>query len=124
MCAPYLGTVLSVAGNESLEAARHLAAALRATAEDICSGRLDDLTVDEAADALGLPRHLAQRYVARLKDPQEGLVPDARVDLASLRMVVDLRRRYLPIIVNGVDVLNGALDPGSGLVATLQPLDT
>jgi hypothetical protein len=26
--------------------------------------------------------------------------------------------------VDGVDVLTGALDPGSGLVATVQPLDT
>jgi ABC-type nitrate/sulfonate/bicarbonate transport system substrate-binding protein len=124
VCAPYLATVLSVAGDESLEPVRRLAEALRTTADDICSGSLDDLTVDEAAVALGLPRHLAQRYVARLKDPQEGLVPDARVDLASLRTVVDLRRRYLPSVVEGVDVLAGALDPGSGLVATLQPLDT
>jgi hypothetical protein len=124
VCAPYLGTVLSVAGNESLEAVRRLAAALRTTTEDICSGSLDDLTVDEAVDALRLPRHLAQRYVAQLKDPQEGLVPEAQVDLASLRTVVDLRRRHLPSIVDGVDVLAGALDPGSGLVAALQPLDT
>jgi len=124
VCAPYLGTVLSVAGDGSLEPARRLAAALRTTADDICSGSLDDLTVDEAVDALGLPRDLAERYVARLKDPHEGLVSDGRVDLASLRMVVDLRRRYLPSVVDGVDVLTGALDPGSGLVATLQPLDT
>ena len=124
VCVPYLGTVLSVAGNESLEPARRLAAALRATAEDICSGSLDDLTVDEAVDALGLPRYLAERYVARLKDPKEGLVPDARVDLASLRMVVNLRRRYLPSIIDGVDVLDGVLDPGFGLIATLQSLDT
>jgi hypothetical protein len=124
VCTPYLATVLGVAGNESLEPVRRLAVALRATAEDICSGSVDDLTVDEAVAALGLPRQLAERYVARLKDPQEGLVLDAEVDLASLRMVVDLRRRYLPSVVDGVDVLARALDPGSGLVAALQPLDT
>ena len=123
VCKPYLATVLSVSGSESLEPVRRLAAALRATAEDICSGSVDDLTVDEAAGALELPRHLAERYVARLKDPQDGLIPDARVDLAALRTVVDLRRKYQPSVVDGVDVLARALDPGFGLVATLQPLD-
>ena len=124
VCTPYLGTVLSVVGSESLEPARRLAAALRATADDVCSGSVDDVTVDEAAVALGLPRQLAERYVARLKDPQEGLVPDGRVDLASLTTVVDLRRRYLPSSVDGIDVLAGALDPGSGLVATMDLRDT
>lgn len=120
---PYLGTVLSVAGSESLEPARRLAAALRTTADDICSGSVDDVAVDEAAGALGLPLQLAERYVARLKDPQEGLVADGGVDLPSLTTVVDLRRRYLPSIVDGIDVLAGALDPASGLVAALEPRD-
>lgn len=124
VCTPYLGTVLSVAGSENLEPTRRLAAALRATADDICSGIVDDVTLDEVTVALGLPRRLAERYVARLKDPQEGLVADGRVDRASLTTVVDLRRRYLPSIVDGIDVLGGALDPGSGLVATLEPHDT
>jgi hypothetical protein len=124
VCSPYLGTVLSVAGTESLEPAWRLAAALRTTAEEICSGSVDDLTVDEVTDALGLSRDLAERYVSRLKDPREGLVPNGRVDLASLKVLVDLRRRYLPSIVNGVDALATALEPGSGLVATLEPLDT
>jgi hypothetical protein len=115
---PYLGTVLCVAGNENLEPATVLAAALRATADDICSGVLDDLSADEACAALGLPRALAERYVARLKDPVEGLVPDALIDLPSLSTVVELRRRYVPSIVGGVDVLADALDPGSGLVAS------
>jgi len=123
VCTPYLGTVLAVVGSESLQPVRRLAAVLRATADDICAGSLDDVTAGEAAVALGLPRELAERYVARLKDPHEGLVPDGRVDLASLTTVVELRRRYLPSIVDGIDVLAGALDPGSGLVATLEPRD-
>ena len=123
VCTPYLGTVLSVVGSESLEPARRLAAALQATAGDICAGSLDDVTVDEAAVALGLPRQLAERYVARLKDPLEGLVPDGRVDLASLTTVVDLRRTYLPSIDNRIDALAAALDPRSGLVAIPEPLD-
>lgn len=123
VCTPYLGTALGVVGSESLEPARRLAAALQATAGEICAGSLDEVTVDEAAVALRLPRQLAERYVSRLKDPLEGLVPDGLVDLASLTTVVDLRRRYLPSIVDGIDVLAGALDPGSGLVATLEPRD-
>lgn len=123
VCTPYLATVLSVAGNGSLEPASRLAAALQATADDICSGIVDDVTADEVGAALGLPRQLAKRYVARLKDPQEGLVRDARVDLASLRTVVDLRRRYLPSVHDGIDVLAAALDPGSGLVATRELRD-
>ena len=31
-----------------------------------------------------------------MRDPDEGLVPDGDVDRASLRTLVDLRRRYLP----------------------------
>lgn len=124
VCTPYLGTVLSVVGNASLEPARRLASALRVTADDICSGIVDEVSADEAAAALGLPRRLAERYVARLKDPREGLVPDGHADLASLTTVIDLRRRYLPSIVDGIDVLSGALDPGSGLVAGLEPRNT
>jgi len=123
VCTPYLGTVLGVVGNKSLEPVRRLAAALRATGDDICAGSLDDVTVEQAAFALRLPRQLAERYVARLKDPSEGLVPDGLVDLASLTTVVDLRRRYLPSIVDGIDVLAGALDPGSGLVVAQGPRD-
>ena len=85
---------------------------------------MDDVTLDEVTAALGLRRQLAARYVARLKDPQEGLVADGRVDLPSLTTVVDLRRRYLPSVVNGIDMLAGALDPGSGLVTTPDPKNT
>ena len=116
---PYLGTVLSVAGDENLEPAARLGMALRATADDICSGALDEVSLHEASAGLGFPQPLAERYVARLKDPREGLVPDGLVDLPSLTTVVELRRRYLPSIVEGIDVLVDALDPDSGLVANL-----
>jgi ABC-type nitrate/sulfonate/bicarbonate transport system substrate-binding protein len=123
VCTPYLGTVLSVAGSESIEPARRLAAALSATAGDICAGHVDGVALDEVTAALGLRRQLAERYLARLKDPQEGLVADGRVDLPSLTTVVDLRRRYLPSVVDGIDVLAGSLDPGSGLVVSSKPRD-
>ncbi len=114
---PYLGTVLAVAGSAPSPEVAALAAALRATSADVCAGHLDDVVADEAADALRLPPELSARYVQRLKDPAEGLVPDGVVDPASLEVLVDLRRRYRPCVVDGVDVLVGATEPTSGLLA-------
>jgi ABC-type nitrate/sulfonate/bicarbonate transport system substrate-binding protein len=117
VCTPYLGTVLAVAGDTRLEPTTRLAGALCDTAAAIRAGELDDLAADEAGDALDLTPDLARRYVERLKDPVEGLVADGRVDPAALRTVVDLRRRYQPSVVDGVDLLAEALVPGSGLLA-------
>jgi hypothetical protein len=62
---------------------------------------------------MGLPRPLAERYVDRMTEPDEGLVAGGEVDRASLATVLELRRRYLPAVVDGVDLLVGALDdPG------------
>ena len=117
VCTPYLGTVLSVAGGAVLEPARRLARALRLTADDICAGRVDQVTLEEARSRLGLPAPLAARYVERLKSPTEGLVLSDEVDFGGLTTIVGLRRRYMPDRINGVDVLDGALDPASGLIA-------
>jgi ABC-type nitrate/sulfonate/bicarbonate transport system substrate-binding protein len=117
VCPPYLGTVLAVAGEARLAAATRLAAALRRTAGLVCSGDLDTEAADEAADALGLPPALARRYVARLASRAEGLVVDGLVDPVALRTVVDLRRRYLPAVAGGVDLLALALTPGTDLLA-------
>lgn len=114
--APYLATVLGVLGERRLGPVRVLADALAATAAEICSGRLDDVAAAEAAAALGVTDAVALQYVERLKSPTEGLVVDGVVDLAALSTVVDLRRRYLPCVQDGVDLLAPALDPGSGLV--------
>jgi ABC-type nitrate/sulfonate/bicarbonate transport system substrate-binding protein len=115
VCSPYLGTVLAVVGDSPVAAP--LAAALTATAADIVAGKLDAEVVAEAGDALGLPEPLARRYLARLGDPAEGLVPDGVVDPDSIRTVVDLRRRYRPETVDGADVFAPALEAGSGLLA-------
>ena len=115
-CAPYLGTVLAVVGDARLEPAGRLATALARTAADVVAGRLDGLTTAEAAGALGLPAPLAERYLARLKDPTEGLVPDGVVDLAAIRTIVDLRRRYRPETDSGTDLFAPALTAGSGLL--------
>jgi hypothetical protein len=115
-CAPYLGTVLAVIGDVHAERAGRLATALSSAATAIVAGRLDSETVAEAEDALGLPAELARRYLARLKDPAEGLVPDGVVDPAAIRTIVELRRRYRPETSDGTDVLAPALEAGSGLL--------
>jgi len=115
-CAPYLGTVLAVLGDAQLEPAGRLAAALARTAAGVVAGRLDGPTTAAAADALGLPPPLAERYLARLKDPAEGLVPDGAVDPAAIRTILDLRRRYRPETDGGTDVFAPALAAGSGLL--------
>jgi hypothetical protein len=118
VCHPYLGTVLAVVGPQRENHREdRLSAALRATAAAICAGELDEVTISEAAFALVLPPEQARRYLERLKDPDEGLIADGRVDPESMRTGVDLRRRYLPSVVDGVDLLASALAPGSGLLA-------
>jgi ABC-type nitrate/sulfonate/bicarbonate transport system substrate-binding protein len=113
----YLGTVLAAVGETVSAPVWRLATALRTTAAEVCSGALDDLAADAAAQALNLPVELARRYVRGLKDPREGLVRDGVVDRPSMQAVVDLRRRYEPSVIDGVDLLTGALDPASGLLA-------
>lgn len=117
VCSPYLGTVVAVAGEGHLDAARTLSRALLETARSICDGTSRHVAAEEARTVLGLSDELASRYVDRLESPTEGLVLDAEVDLDSLRTVVGLRRRFLPSIVDGHDVLLDALAPGSGLLA-------
>ncbi len=115
--APYLGTVVAVAGGVHLDAARRLGAALADTSDQILGGELTDLTAETAARRLDLDDDVALRYVSRLRDPREGLVPGGVVDRASLETLVRLRATYLPTLVDGVEVVTGALDDGSGLVA-------
>jgi ABC-type nitrate/sulfonate/bicarbonate transport system substrate-binding protein len=113
---PYLGTVLAVAGDAHLAATRALAGALRRTIDDVLAGTVDDVAADEAADRLGLSPELARRYVARLRSPAEGLVAHGEVDAAALATLAGLRRRFLPEVVDGVDVLDRPLDASSGLL--------
>ncbi|GAA4558819.1 ABC transporter substrate-binding protein [Planotetraspora kaengkrachanensis] len=116
VCRPYLGTVVSVAGDRKRPLADALAAVLLETAREIRAGHADQVTVDEAVEALRLPEALAVRYLERLKDPEEGLVADGVADLESMETIVGLRRRYMPALVDGTDVLAAALDPSGGLI--------
>jgi ABC-type nitrate/sulfonate/bicarbonate transport system substrate-binding protein len=118
VCPPYLGTVLAVTGDARVEGARTLTDALVATIDDILAGRVDDVAVLSASERLDLSSEQAVRYLARLRDPAEGLVPGGAVDASALATVAGLRRRYLPEIAHdGDDVLDRPLDAASGLVA-------
>jgi ABC-type nitrate/sulfonate/bicarbonate transport system substrate-binding protein len=118
VCAPYLGTVLSVVTDERVTPAQELSAALLETAREICLGSAGEVAVEEATTVLGLPEELARRYVARLKSPREGLILDDKVDREALTTLIELRRRFLPTIVEGRDVLADALEAQSGLVVS------
>jgi ABC-type nitrate/sulfonate/bicarbonate transport system substrate-binding protein len=118
VCPPYLGTVIGVVGDARLAEAQALATALTRTADDLLSGQLGDVAAEEAATRLDLTPELARRYVQRLISPAEGLVPDGEVDPAALQTLAGLRRRYLPEVIDGADVLDRPLDETSGLVAS------
>jgi ABC-type nitrate/sulfonate/bicarbonate transport system substrate-binding protein len=113
VCRPYLGTVLAARDPAPVAG---LARALTSTAAVISVyGAVDALVIEEAGKALKLPTGLATRYLHRLRAPSEGLVVDGLVDLASIRTLVDLRRRYGPPLDG--DPFAAALEPDSGLRA-------
>ncbi|MFL6131764.1 MAG: ABC transporter substrate-binding protein [Nocardioidaceae bacterium] len=116
VCAPYLGTVVAVTDRDHLPSARALSEALHETAVTICDGEVDELTAEEAVRVLGLPHALALGYVDRLKRPDEGLLLTPEVPVDALATLVRLRQRYLPHVVDGVEVLDAALEPASGLI--------
>ncbi|HYG94938.1 MAG TPA: PhnD/SsuA/transferrin family substrate-binding protein [Nocardioides sp.] len=117
LLSPYLGTVVAVVGAAHLEVAEQLSAALLETAREIAEGRLDEETSGSAKRRLDLDDTLAMQYLARLRDPRDGLVPDGVVDRAALETLVRLRTRYLPTPgPEGGDLLDSALDEDSGLV--------
>lgn len=113
---PYLGGVVAVAGECHLDAAERLSRALLQTATAIVSGSLTLPVTESAARLLELDDALARRYLERLRDPLDGLVPDGKADRGALETLVRLRTTYLPNVVDGVDVLEAALGEGSGLV--------
>jgi ABC-type nitrate/sulfonate/bicarbonate transport system substrate-binding protein len=107
---PYLGTVVAVVGEQHAPVAARLACALTATAAAIVGGGLRAETAAAARARLGLGPALAERYVDRLCDPREGLVPDGVVDRASLQTLIGLRAKYLPAAPGTADALPAALD--------------
>lgn len=118
VCSPYLGVVVAVAGDTHLDVAGRISDTLVDVAATVVGGGLTDEAAEAAARRLGLDDATALRYVDRLRDPADGLVPDGRVDPEALRTLVDLRKRYLPTRgPDGGDLLDRALDD-PGLVAS------
>ncbi|HEY3685192.1 MAG TPA: hypothetical protein VGL93_19330 [Streptosporangiaceae bacterium] len=109
---PYLGTVLATRGDRVETGRAPLAALVRAVtaacAELAAGGRSDEARA-VAARLFGLGPAEARRYAATLADPDEGLVPDGRVDPESLRTIAALRARYGPRGWTEADALG---DPG------------
>jgi hypothetical protein len=95
VCKPYLGTVLAALDPAPVAS---LGRALTATAAEIVAGQHDAIVLAEAGAALGLDEPLAVRYLARLRDPDDGLVPTGVVDKAALETLVGLRRRFGPAL--------------------------
>jgi ABC-type nitrate/sulfonate/bicarbonate transport system substrate-binding protein len=95
VCKPYLGTVLAALDPAPVAS---LGRALTSTAAEIVAGRHDAIVIAEAGTALGLDEPMATRYLARLRDPGEGLVPDGVVDRDALQTLVGLRRRFGPAL--------------------------
>lgn len=114
--APYLGTVVAVVGEQHLETARLVAQALTETGREILAGSLDVETVAAARRRLGLDDTLGRRYLDRLRDPDQGLVPGGAADREALGTLVALRAAWLPHKIDGHDVMEAALAEDSGLV--------
>lgn len=112
----YVGTVVATVGDTHSAAAAALAEALLDTAREIVGGGLAAEAAASASTRLGLDEQLARRYVARMRDPREGLVPDGTLDPEALRTLVRLRTTYLPS-AEQPDPVEQALDAGSGLVS-------
>jgi ABC-type nitrate/sulfonate/bicarbonate transport system substrate-binding protein len=112
---PYLGTVVAVAGDHHVDVAGRLSRALLDTAGEIVEGGLGDDAAESAGRRLGLDDDLARRYVERLRDPVDGLVPGGEVDRGALETLVRLRTTYLPTDA-GSDPLARALEERSGRV--------
>ena len=112
---PYLGTVLAALGDRVEGDAgrlRALAAVLVTTSRALVTGDLREVARRVTAERLGLNDDGVTQYLRTLADPREGLVPDGRVDPASLETLRWLRGRHGQPDPGIADLVK----PGSGLV--------
>lgn len=105
---PYLGAV--VARSEQgmqRDAVDRLAAVIGEVSEGIRSGALQSEAIAAGERVLALDATLAAAHVAVLRDPVHGLVAGGMADIASLELLVELRREFLP--ASQLDEIVGAL---------------
>lgn len=94
---PYAGTVLCATADGIAAHGDALATLLRVTstvAWELAAGRHRDVALAAVTDRLGLTGPSAERHLAILTDPAQGLVPDARLTRDELDTVVYLRNRH------------------------------
>jgi ABC-type nitrate/sulfonate/bicarbonate transport system substrate-binding protein len=121
----YVGTVLAALGGrvereDTAAALRTLTRSVLATAHELVDGasRPTALALALARERLALDHESASRYVATLANAREGLIPDGRLDSASLDTLLRLRQRYADEDEAGTDrdagggpgALSGLLD--------------
>ena len=113
----YIGGVVAVAGERHVDAATKLTRALLTTADAILEGELSAVAERSASRLLGMDDRLAAAYVARMRDPAEGLIRGGTVDRDGLAALVRLRIKHLPRPgPDGTDLLEAALRPDAGFV--------
>lgn len=96
---PYLGTVVAALRTEdpaTMALRERFTQAIMATSHDIVSGRRADEVIAAAQTLLDLSPSQAKVHYETVLDPQHGLIADGIVDRASLRTLIDLRRRFAP----------------------------
>ncbi|WP_326834828.1 hypothetical protein VSH64_07845 [Amycolatopsis rhabdoformis] len=94
---PYAGTVLCATADGIAEHGTALAALLGVTstlARELAAGQHRQVALAAITDRLGLTGASAERHLAILTDPAQGLVPDARLTREELDTVVFLRNRH------------------------------
>jgi hypothetical protein len=69
---------------------------LLSTATDLVNGKHADTVLSAAMRRIDVDRDDAERYVRRLLDPKEGLIPDGYMPREALGTAIDLRNRHLP----------------------------
>jgi ABC-type nitrate/sulfonate/bicarbonate transport system substrate-binding protein len=112
---PYAGTVLAATANGIARHRDALTALITVTAtvaRELAAGRHREVALTAIADRLGLTGTSAERHLAILVDPAQGLVPDARLTRAELDTVAYLRNRHSDTSVSVDEALAGGLvDP-------------
>jgi len=96
---PYLGTVMAALPADDVTIAdprNRLAEAVIDTAHEIVSGGLQREVLEAAERLLGLAEPEAAAHLACLLDRTHGLITDGHVDDASIKTLIDLRRRHSP----------------------------
>lgn len=107
---PYIGSVLAVVGEPS-HSVLALTEIINQVINEILNGEHAPLIIDITKRNLDLTSAQALDHYNTLIDPMPGLVQGGKIDLPSLRTLIDLRNKYLP-----TNELDGVMADISALV--------